>query len=71
MKDFVLTPVVLDCTLRPWQKTLPPIIGENKDNKVTFKINLGKAASFLSYLEYERMFELIPETAEPDLESHS
>ena len=49
MKDFVLTPIFLDCTFHPWQRTLPPIIGETKDKKFTVEVNLGKAATFFSY----------------------
>ena len=61
MKDFVLTPVILDCSLQNWQRTLPPIIDETPDNKVTVEVNLGDAATFLSYSTFDRKFELVPE----------
>ena len=62
MKDFVLTPVTLDCTLQNWQRTLPPIIDETPDNKVKVEISLGDAVTFLRYSAVDRKIDLVPGT---------
>ena len=55
-----MTPIVLDCTLYPWEKVLPSILNETQDNKVTVSVDLGTTSTFLTYSTYERKFELLP-----------
>ena len=57
--DSRLTPIVLDCTLYPWEIVLPPIFNETFDNKVNIEVDLGSTSRFLTYSSYERRFELL------------
>ena len=57
--DNRLTPIVLDCTLYPWEIVLPQIFNETYDNKVTIEVDLGSSSRFLTYSSYERRLKLL------------
>ena len=57
--DNRFTPIVLDCTMYPWEIVLPPIFNETYDNKVTIVVDLGSSSRFLTYSSYERRLELL------------
>lgn len=53
---FVFSPLVFDCFMETWEKSLPPVLDEDQDDRFTVIVYLNRADKFLGYMTYERKF---------------